>query len=710
MTVLGIVSFILLNAFIEPSIGLRIVGIIALTGLYLGAGMVIQRVIRTRPDSHINRSLMFVSIGLILWLSAYILEAVFQFIPSLQLPVPSVVDLVRYAGLISIVVGFAVYPETRERIFGRVRAFLDISILCVGAIIVFWMIVLRTVLLIGLVSTITAVWIEARVCFDLIWMVLLLRLFLKSKDNNERAVFLFFGIGALMHTVVDLFSGFVKMNVIYVAPGTLEAGWMVGGFLILYGSCLLMDDTKVLISRTGIKKFQLPFRFEHHLPAALTYLMIAFFVLDWLFLGEFDRVVFSFLVLMTFLLIIRQGAISSQSEIRQHAELVNSTTDFAFTFDSKGNIHLANPALESLVDNDPEQKLFSKVEDFLQVDESMDEILSVASEMGWSGEAQILLIDGTTFPVSLSIRRIGDEQRDPPLYSAIAHNLTETKLREKELQNALQQLAEREEDLRNLNRELEAKVEERTQELEDMISHLAQLNEELKALDQMKSDFVALVSHELRAPLTNIRTGLEVLLRGAPELVEYAGESLELVLKETERLSSFVEMILDVSALEAGRIQLKVQPVSAMKVIDDVVRRFSNQPGYGRLMVEIPEKGLLIYADEQALHSILYHLIDNALKYASEGDVIIWVSEQDSRVVFHVIDSGPGIPEEERERVFEMFYRLDTSDSRRVYGRGLGLNLAKRFLDLMGGGIQIVGREGGGTTVEFWLPHPSIEK
>jgi signal transduction histidine kinase len=655
-------------------------------------------------DVLVNRAWTFVSIGLFLWVFAYLLEVIIKQLSAQQLPIPSVADLVRYAGLIGITAGFAVYPETRAKIFGRIRVLLDISILCVGTVIVFWMVVLRPLILANLVTKITAVWVQGRVGFDLIWMVLLFRLFLRARDRSERAVFLFISLGALLQTVVDFFSGFIKINIIDATPSTVESGWIVAGFLILYGSSHLLLEGDVQSFQAWRQKPGFSFRFEPLLPAAVTSLIVGFVALDWFLVGQLDGVALPILVFLALLLIARQGVIAGQSEIRQHAELVNATTDFAFTFDSRGKIHLANPALQYFLDLESDQGSFPKVNDFLRVDMPLDEILTFASELGWSGEGLCSLQDGTTLPVSLSIQRIQDEGGGSQLFAAIAHDLTEAKLHEEELRETLSQLARTEEDLRSLNRELESKVEDRTQELKDLVSHLAQLNEELKALDQMKSDFVALVSHELRAPLTNIRTGLEVLLRGELELVQNAGESLELILKETERLSSFVEMILDVSALEAGKFQLKFRPVAAKQVVDDLIIRFSNQPDSDRLQVELPESELLIPADEHALHSILFHLIDNAFKYSPEGDVIIRVFEEESRVVFNVIDCGPGIPEEERERVFEMFYRLDTSDSRNVYGRGLGLNLAKRFLELMDGGIQIAGREKGGTLVEFWLP------
>jgi signal transduction histidine kinase len=691
MMLLGIVIFILLVHLFEGSISLRIVGIVALAGFYLGAAMIILKASHKISETELNRAWIFVSIGLVLWTIAYLVENTFPLISSQQLPIPSIADLVRYAGLLGIVVGFGVYPETRERIFGRIRALLDISILSVGAIIVFWMVFLRSMLSSGLADLITTLWIEARVGFDLIWIILLLRLFLKAEDRNERGAFLFFGLGAFIQTVVDLFSGFTKMNIIYPDPAILGAGWMVSGFLFVYGSSHLLAESETDPYQNRALTFKPFFRFEPLLPAAMTYVILGFVGLDWLLLGELDGVVVPILLFMAVLLIARQGVIVGQSEIRQHAELVNSTTDFAFTFDSKGTLLLANPALQSFLHLNLSQESILRVNDFLRVNTVLEDILTAATETGWSGEAQFSNIDVSTLPVSLSIKRVEDERRGSQLFAAIAHDLTETKQRESELRDALQQLAKTEEDLRRLNRELEAKVEARTQELEDMVSDLARLNEELKALDQLKSDFVALVSHELRAPLTNIRTGLEVLLRGVPELTKHAHDSLKLVLKETERLSSFVEMILDLSALEAGKFHLQIRPVVPVKVIDDVVMRFSNQAGYDRIQVDIPKSLPLVLADEQALHSILFHLIDNGLKYAPEGSVTIRGSVQDGKVVFHIIDCGPGIPEEDRERVFEMFYRLDTSDSRKIWS-GFGLKSGKKIYRPDGGEYSDYGR------------------
>jgi K+-sensing histidine kinase KdpD len=139
-------------------------------------------------------------------------------------------------------------------------------------------------------------------------------------------------------------------------------------------------------------------------------------------------------------------------------------------------------------------------------------------------------------------------------------------------------------------------------------------------------------------------------------------------------------------------------------VLNEVCSRFSADQGYGRICVSLPTDLALIRADKQALHSVLYHLLDNALKYAPDGEIFLNAEEMGANVDILVIDAGPGIPEDEREHVFEMFYRLDTSDARRVYGRGLGLHLAHRFLGAMAGGIALQTSDSGGTKVRIWLP------
>jgi two-component system phosphate regulon sensor histidine kinase PhoR len=226
-------------------------------------------------------------------------------------------------------------------------------------------------------------------------------------------------------------------------------------------------------------------------------------------------------------------------------------------------------------------------------------------------------------------------------------------------------------------------------------------------LDELKTEFVALVSHELRAPLTTIRTGLDILLKSHSELDQSALETIKLITDETSRLGGFVETILDISALEAGRFPVQVRPLSLTDLLEEVCTQFPEESARKRIVLDIPDNLPTLVADDQAVRSVLFHVLDNAVKYAPKGEVNLIASRDGTDFVIEVRDQGPGIPEAHREKVFEMFYRIDTSDSREVYGRGLGLTLAKRFMDVIGGSIEIIDPGPHGAVIRIKIPNQS---
>jgi two-component system sensor histidine kinase KdpD len=240
------------------------------------------------------------------------------------------------------------------------------------------------------------------------------------------------------------------------------------------------------------------------------------------------------------------------------------------------------------------------------------------------------------------------------------------------------------------------------------VEDLDRLNQELRALDQMKTEFVTLVSHELRAPLTNIRAGVELLLPEEAGVPEPARTSLRLIQEETARLGTFVEAILDLSALDARRFPLRVAPLDFAAEALTAVDRFASVPGHERIRMQLARGLPSVLADERALASVLYHLLDNGLKYAPQGAIDLGAEAEPDRLVAWVRDRGPGIPEADREKVFDMFHRLDSSDSREVYGHGLGLHLVRRLLEAMDGGIRCETASGGGARLFFWLPRSEV--
>jgi signal transduction histidine kinase len=323
---------------------------------------------------------------------------------------------------------------------------------------------------------------------------------------------------------------------------------------------------------------------------------------------------------------------------------------------------------------------------------------------GWSGEVLFWDGQGEPFPVALSLRPLMDERQTEPLVAGTAHDLTELKQREADLQSALGEVAEARRQLQVLNTNLESTVHSRTAELADTVKQLERMNEELKELDDLKSEFVTLVSHELRGPLTNIRSGVELALRRSEHLPESAEETLELVSAETERLASFVEIILDLSALEAGRFPLELERIPVPVICRAVVSRIPPESGSQRIRLAMEDSLPVVSADERSLTSVLFHLLDNALKYAPDGLVTLGAACDAGMLKVTVADAGPGIAPEAREAVFERFRRLDTRDSRETYGHGLGLYLSRRLVEAMGGRIKAGESAAGGAELTFWLP------
>jgi signal transduction histidine kinase len=365
---------------------------------------------------------------------------------------------------------------------------------------------------------------------------------------------------------------------------------------------------------------------------------------------------------------------------------------------------MANPALYKALGEAVKTLDALDLAKFIEISDprNFDILLGEARESGWSGEVMLLRPEGAKSPVLLSLNPVEPSQGGEKLLAGTAHDLTPIRQRENALREALTEVDQARSALAKLNVKLEDKVDERTKALEATVRDLERLNQELKELDQLKSEFVALVSHELRAPMTNIRSGIELLLERSPELQDAPRQSLGLVQAEVQRLSGFVETILDLSALEAGRFPIDLVPVQVRDVLHLALQRFP-AGSQSRVELSLPDDLVPVQADDAGLESVFFHLLDNAFKYASEGKIVLDVEAVANRVEFRVRDYGPGIPSEQRTRIFEMFHRLDSRDSREVYGYGLGLPMVQRLLTAMGGGIEVLDM-GEGTEMQFWLP------
>jgi signal transduction histidine kinase len=258
------------------------------------------------------------------------------------------------------------------------------------------------------------------------------------------------------------------------------------------------------------------------------------------------------------------------------------------------------------------------------------------------------------------------------------------------------------ENLREAYSELEKKVEDRTREL-------ALANERLRELDRMKSDFVSHVSHELRTPLTAIKGAVDLILREVTgPLTEKQIHYLKRVRSNTRHLAGLINDLLDLSKIESGKIELKSRRVSLGGLIYEVVEALRPVAAEKVIALEttVQEPSIAVWADRDKINQVLMNLVGNALKITPvEGRVIVSASRNGgANVQISVADTGPGVPAEEKEKIFAKFYQVAEGNGENSKGTGLGLAIAKALVELHGGKIWVESEEGRGSTFSFTLP------
>jgi len=229
---------------------------------------------------------------------------------------------------------------------------------------------------------------------------------------------------------------------------------------------------------------------------------------------------------------------------------------------------------------------------------------------------------------------------------------------------------------------------------------------EIRRLEQVRSDFVANVSHELKTPLTSIKGFVETLIEGALEDKEHSRDFLKVIEEHTNRLDNLVNDLLDLSYLESTQAKLKKDNVYLKKMVDGILSGFASQ--LKKKGVEADNNlsaGLSVLADKDKIEQVFTNLIDNAIKFNKDGGSLDIDSEDlTDKIKITVEDFGIGIPVKDIPRIFERFYRVDKARSRTLGGTGLGLSIVKHIVELHGGTVGVESTEGLGSTFWFALP------
>ncbi|RXY98192.1 two-component system histidine kinase PnpS [Fictibacillus sp. S7] len=222
---------------------------------------------------------------------------------------------------------------------------------------------------------------------------------------------------------------------------------------------------------------------------------------------------------------------------------------------------------------------------------------------------------------------------------------------------------------------------------------------ELKKLEQMRKDFVANVSHELKTPVTSLKGFAETLLDGADGNPEIRKKFLTIIWKESDRLQHLIQDLLDLSKVEQG-FSLNLQKVNLSAIVEEVIVMLETKAKEKEITLKYSVEGdTAIEGDAPRLKQVFINLINNSLNYTPKGGrVTIRLKESSEKVTFSVSDTGIGIQKEEISRIFERFYRVDKARSRNSGGTGLGLAIVKHLIEAHHGRIHVKSKPGEGST------------
>ncbi len=400
-------------------------------------------------------------------------------------------------------------------------------------------------------------------------------------------------------------------------------------------------------------------------------------------------------------------------------EIFQTSAEGIIMIDAMGVILLANPVSEKMFGYDPDTLVGHSLEDLLPqrlramhlgFRKQFNEAPS-SRRMGVGRDLQALRRDGSEFPaeISLSFTRRNDQL----LSMAFITDISQRKVAEDRLKKSEEQLIE-------YAGELEKKVQSRTEALNMMVTMLEQANTDLqhqikvrqeaqeetrkslekeRELNELKSKFVSIASHEFRTPLSAILSSTSLIKqysdRSEPEKIEKHIDRIKL---SVQHLTAILNDFLSLGKLEEGRIKIVKETFSLSSFFAEINEEMKPiLKKDQQLIINIHKGQENFYTDSKILRSILFNLISNATKYSAEGtDVTLDIRASQEEMIIEVKDEGIGIPAGDIKHIFDRFFRAGNSST--IQGTGLGLNIVHRYVDLLGGRITFTSDEGKGST------------
>ena len=397
--------------------------------------------------------------------------------------------------------------------------------------------------------------------------------------------------------------------------------------------------------------------------------------------------------------------------------LFENATEGIILTNGTGNIIMVNPAGEKMF-NYSKEELKNQPIEILIPDKARPHHYQVRQgfcqkpsnrSMGQGRDLYGRKKDGTNVPVEVSLSHY---QRDGELF-VIAFIVDIS--RRKEIENSMlkqkKELEEITDKIRQLNAELEVKVEERTLILKEALQKLEESQQELsealdkeRQLNEIKGRFVSMASHEFRTPLTTVLSSASLLSKyTASDEQAKRDKHIHRIKNSVNNLNDILEDFLSLGKLNEGKVDKKLEKVSLKDILADIVEEMKALLKKEQHFVLDCDGACEACTDKQLFRNILINLISNAIKFSEEGKPItIKVKVAGGEASIFVVDEGIGISEKDQQHLFSSFFRA--ANATNIKGTGLGLHIVKRYVDLLGGEVELQSELNKGTTVNFTIP------
>jgi PAS domain S-box-containing protein len=416
-------------------------------------------------------------------------------------------------------------------------------------------------------------------------------------------------------------------------------------------------------------------------------------------------------------LYIKRLITNMQMDKSHMTSLFENATEGIVVTDGLGSIILVNPSAIQMFGYRPDELVGEKIEiliphQYRKTHVALRDEFYLAPKnrvMGHGRDLHGQRRDGTTFPVEVSLSTYSQSQSRYVI--AFIVDITHRKEIEKNIAQQQQQLEAVTNDIRKLNTDLEAKVEERTIILKEALQRLEESQRELsealdkeRELSEIKSRFVSMASHEFRTPLSTVLSSASLLSKYiTTEDQEKRNRHIEKIKASVKHLNDLLEDFLSLGKLDEGKVGTSFDLVNLHEVIQDTV---DEMKGLAKKDQHIEYEHLgkeIIESDKKLLKNILINLVGNAIKFSDEGNPIyVHSTVADGTATVSVKDEGLGISEEDQQHLFSSFFRGRNATN--IQGTGLGLHIVKRYLDLLGGEVFLKSELGKGTTITFTIP------